>query len=109
MSNSIPKLKAVAYARASMLLNQDPELQFAQIRDFVNDNGFTLFKEYSDKGIIGTREKRPALDQLIADAKAGKFQVVIITSIDRIGRCTTHLLNLLAELGASFFLVEIAA
>lgn len=92
------KIKAVAYARVSTLLNQDPDTQLINIREFCKARGFELVNEYVDKGISGAREKRPALDQMVSDARKGKFQILICTGIDRLGRSTKHLLNLFDEL-----------
>lgn len=92
------KVKAVAYARVSTLLGQDPENQLVRIREFAHSRNFELVSEYIDKGISGSTEKRPSLDQLISDARRGKFKVLVVTGIDRIGRNTRHLLNLIHEL-----------
>lgn len=92
------KIKAVAYARVSTLLEQDPENQLVRIREFGLSRDFELISEYVDKGISGSQEKRPSLDQLISDARLGKFKVLVVTGIDRIGRNTRHLLNLIHEL-----------
>lgn len=91
-------MKAAVYARVSTLLGQDPELQLITVRQVAANRGYTVTAEYVDKGVSGAKEKRPALDQLISDARHGKFQVLIVTAIDRIGRNTRHLLNLLHEL-----------
>ncbi len=89
---------AVAYSRVSTLLGQDPENQLVHLRQFAKARGFELVSEYVDKGISGSREKRPALDQLVRDARMGKFKILIVSGIDRLARNTRHLLNLLHEL-----------
>jgi DNA invertase Pin-like site-specific DNA recombinase len=90
--------KAVAYARVSTLLGQDPENQLVGIRQFAEARGFQLMQEYTDHGVSGAKESRPALDAMTQDARRGKFKVLIVAAIDRIGRNTRHLLNLLHEL-----------
>ncbi|MEC7276478.1 MAG: recombinase family protein [Bdellovibrionota bacterium] len=92
------QLKAVAYARVSTLLGQDPEHQLVHIRKFSKARDFQLTNEYVDLGVSGSKEKRPSLDQLVIDARMGKFKVLIVSGIDRIGRNTRHLLNLIHEL-----------
>lgn len=92
------KIKAVAYARVSTLLGQDVENQLHGIRILSKQRQFELVREYCDTGVSGSKESRPSLDKLIRDAKRGLFNVVIIHSIDRLGRSTKHLLNLLDEL-----------
>lgn len=92
------KIKAVSYARVSTLLGQDVENQLHGIRALIKQRQFNLVKEYTDTGVSGTKESRPGLDDLIRDARRGLFDVVVIHSIDRLGRSTKHLLNLLDEL-----------
>ena len=92
------KVKCAAYCRVSTLLNQDPLNQELPIRKFVEARGFELVQVYTDRGVSGARERRPALDQLIVDARCGKFKVLIVAAIDRIGRSTKHLLVLIDEL-----------
>ena len=93
-----PKLKAIAYCRVSTLLNQDPALQLSSIEQFAEARGYALIKSYIDEGISGTRERRPALDAMVSDARQGKFKVLIVVGIDRLARDTRHLLNLINEL-----------
>ncbi len=96
-NSRVAKIPAVAYARVSTLLGQDPENQLVGIREFAIARNFDLKKEHIDF-ISGAKEKRPGLDQLIIDARNGKYKVIIIWGIDRLGRSTKHLLNLLEEL-----------
>jgi DNA invertase Pin-like site-specific DNA recombinase len=99
MSNQI-RIKAVAYARVSTLLNQDPENQLVPIRLLAHSRDFDLIQEYVDKGISGSTglDKRPSLDALVKSARAGKFKIIIVYSIDRLARDTRHLLNVIHEL-----------
>lgn len=91
------QVKAVAYARVSTLLKQEPEHQLVPIRGVATNREFQLVGEYVD-WISGTTDRRKALDQLVKDARMGKFRVVIIFALDRLARDTRFLLNLLAEL-----------
>ncbi len=90
------KARAVAYARCSKLLNQDPTLQTRAIAEFTKARGFELVGEYVDQ-VTGDRERRPGLDALNAAIKSGKVQVVIVTALDRVFRSTKHMLNLVDE------------
>jgi DNA invertase Pin-like site-specific DNA recombinase len=89
---------AVVYARCSTLLAQDPESQLVHLRQFVQARNFELVSEYVDMGISGSRERRPALDEMVKSARLGKFKVIVVAGIDRLARDTRHLLNLLEEL-----------
>jgi DNA invertase Pin-like site-specific DNA recombinase len=92
------KIKAVAYARVSTLLNQDPQNQLSHIRQFSEARGFSLEREFVDQGISGSKERRPSLDEMVREARRGKFKIIIISGIDRLARDTRHLLNLINEL-----------
>jgi DNA invertase Pin-like site-specific DNA recombinase len=48
-----------------------------------------------DVGISGTKEKRPALDMLMADAHKRKFDVVVVWKFDRFAGSVSHLLRAL--------------
>ncbi|MEQ1722282.1 MAG: recombinase family protein [Pseudobdellovibrio sp.] len=89
---------AAAYGRVSTLLGQDVENQLVGIRELCLNRKFTLIGEYVDEGISGKSERRPSLDRLIRDARLGRFKILVIYSIDRLGRSTKHLLNLIDEL-----------
>ena len=53
-----------------------------------------------DLGISGSKEKRPALDQLMADAKRRRFDAVLVARFDRFARSTRHLIQALEEFNA---------
>ena len=62
--------------------------QLNLIDEFADDNELVSVGEYVDEGVSATLEisKRKALAQLIADAKAGKFDIVVFKCIDRFFR-----------------------
>ena len=92
--------RVALYARVSTLIGQDPEMQLRELREYASRRGWLVGKEYIDKGVSGTRESRPALNDLMADAHRRKFDAVLVWKIDRFGRSLRHLVNSLAELGA---------
>ena len=90
-------MKRVAlYLRVSTL-DQHPETQLYDVRQLAQQRGFQIEQEYTDK-ISGTRARRPGLDQLLADARRGKFDVVMVWAFDRLARSVKHLLEVLDEL-----------
>lgn len=91
-------LPTAIYARVSTLLSQDPSNQLIPIKKFAGSRNLEIVQEYVDQGISGSKERRPGLDQLVKDARSGKFKVLIVYSIDRLARDTRHLLNLINEL-----------
>lgn len=92
-----PKQVAL-YARVSTLNGQDPEVQLNELREYALHRGWTIVQEFVDQGISGSKESRPALNRLMADARQRKFDLVAVWKIDRFGRSLKHLVNALAEL-----------
>jgi len=90
--------KAVLYLRVSTL-DQHPETQLHDLRQLAQQRNLEVVKEYVDHGVSGTRTRRPGLDELMADARRGRFEVVIVWACDRLARSTRHFLEVLDELG----------
>ena len=88
--------RAALYLRVSTL-DQHPETQLYDVRQLAQQRGFQIEHEYTDK-ISGTRARRPGLDQLLADARRGRFDVVMVWAFDRLARSVKHLLEVLDEL-----------
>jgi DNA invertase Pin-like site-specific DNA recombinase len=97
------KDKRVAIYLRSSTSRQDSGLavQREDLTEYISrKKGWTLTKEYQDKGISGATDMRPALDELMRDARRGRFDVVAVWRFDRFGRSTAHLLNSLNEFQA---------
>src|SRR5206468_3898734 len=62
-------------------------------RQVANRLGYAIVAEYVDEGISGAKATRPALDSLLQDARRGKFDIVMVWSIDRLGRSLQHLIQ----------------
>ena len=57
------------------------------LEEWCKANDYIIYKCYSDRGISGKNIKdRPALKELLSDAKAGKFDMVISWKINRVSR-----------------------
>ncbi len=54
--------------------------------------------EYVDEGVSGSKDSRPALNRLMADAHRRRFDIVACWKVDRFGRSLRHLVNALADL-----------
>jgi DNA invertase Pin-like site-specific DNA recombinase len=96
--------RAALYLRVSTL-DQNPETQGIELRQFAQQRGYTIVHEYLDHGVSGTKVRRPALDQLLKDAHRRKFDAVLVWSCDRLARSTKHFLQVLdelSELGVQF-------
>lgn len=87
---------AALYMRVSSV-DQHPETQLHDLRALAQQRGFRIVSEYTDK-ISGTKARRPGLDDLLRDARRGRFQVVVVWASDRIARSVRHFLEVLDEL-----------
>lgn len=93
-------MRAAIYARVSTNNGQTCENQLLELRRYIEARGWMTFNEYVDEGVSGAKDRRPALDQLIADARRRRFDVVVCWSLDRMGRSLKHLVVLLDDLQA---------
>jgi len=89
-------MRVAVYARVSTV-EQSAENQLAELRRYVCARNWQP-KEYCDTGFSGAKDSRPALDQLVKDAKRRKFDVLVVWKMDRLGRSLKHLITLLDEL-----------
>ena len=88
--------RAVLYMRVSTL-DQHPETQLYDLRQMAGQRGFEIVNEYTDR-ISGAKARRPGLDQMMTDARRGRFDVVLVWASDRIARSVKHFLEVLDEL-----------
>jgi DNA invertase Pin-like site-specific DNA recombinase len=91
-------MRAAVYARVSTV-DQEPENQLQELRRYVEARGWAAV-EYVDRGVSGAKDRRPALDQLLADAKRRRFDALVCWRLDRLGRNLRHLITLLDDLEA---------
>jgi DNA invertase Pin-like site-specific DNA recombinase len=91
-------MKAAIYARVSTF-DQEPENQLAELRRYAEARGWTV-TEFVDRGVSGAKDRRPALDSLLQDARRRRCDVVVCWRLDRLGRSLKHLITLLEELQA---------
>jgi len=91
--------RAAIYARVSTP-DQHLENQILDLRKLAAQRGFEIVREYSDRGISGSKAKRPGLDALMADARRGEFAVLLVAAFDRIARSTKNFLEIVDELNS---------
>jgi DNA invertase Pin-like site-specific DNA recombinase len=89
--------RAALYLRVSTL-DQNPEAQALDLRQLAQQRNLEIVHEYTDHGFSGARTRRPALDELMGDARRGRFDVVLVWACDRLARSTRHFLEVLDEL-----------
>jgi DNA invertase Pin-like site-specific DNA recombinase len=86
------------YARVSTT-DQEPENQVDPLRAFAEARAWVV-TEYVDHGVSGMKDRRPALDAMLAAARARKLDAVVCTKLDRLARSTHHLVVIAKELQA---------
>ena len=92
------KTRVALYARVSTLNGQDVGLQLEELRLVAGLRGWHIVEEYVDEGVSGATASRPGLDRLLADGQRGRFDVLLVWKLDRLGRSLQHLLGVLDEL-----------
>ena len=88
--------RAALYMRVSTL-DQHPETQLHDLRQMAAQRGYEIIHEYTDR-ISGAKARRPGLHQMMADARRGKFDAVLVWASDRLARSVKHFLDVLDEL-----------
>jgi DNA invertase Pin-like site-specific DNA recombinase len=91
-------MRCALYARVSTV-DQQIDNQLLELRRYVEARGWSP-TDYVDVGVSGAKDRRPALDRLVADAKRRKFDVLVVWRLDRLGRSLKHLITLLDEFAA---------
>ena len=75
-------------------------LELAELRRYVEARGWSAV-EYVDKGVSGAKDRRPALDRMMVDAKRRTIDAVVVWRLDRFGRNLRHLVTAIEELNAT--------
>jgi DNA invertase Pin-like site-specific DNA recombinase len=88
-------MNAAIYVRVSTI-DQKPELQIAACKKYCEANSLITWKVYIDT-TSGKDANRTALNELMFDMRAHRFQVVVVWKLDRLGRSLRHLLRIVEE------------
>lgn len=94
-------VRAGLYLRCSTV-EQHPENQLPDLDRRADFERWEVFDHYVDAGVSGARARRPELDRLMLDARAHRFDVVLVWSVSRFGRnmvASVLCMNELLELG----------
>jgi DNA invertase Pin-like site-specific DNA recombinase len=95
-------IRAAIYLRVSRD-DQTTENQRLVLEKVARHRGWVIVQTYEDQGISGAkgRDQRPAFDEMLKDTVRRQFDVLMVWSIDRLGRSVLHVANALAELDAA--------
>lgn len=80
--------KAVIYARYSSDNQRDASIdqQVKACERYAAEKGLEVLKVYDDRALTGKTDRRPSFLQMIKDSAKGRFQFVIVYSLDRFSR-----------------------
>jgi site-specific DNA recombinase len=96
------QIKATGYVRVSQERAAQNgfglDAQESDIKRLAEYRGYQLLTVYRENGVSGYKRERPALDRLLADAQARKFDLVIFPSIDRVARSVRDVIDIEAAL-----------
>ena len=88
-------MKCAIYSRVSTT-DQTVRMQFEELHAYCERRGFEIVGEFSDSGISGSKESRPGLNRMMAEARRRKFDAVVAYRYDRFARSLRQLVNALA-------------
>jgi site-specific DNA recombinase len=83
-------LKAAIYIRVSTpgqaVNGESLDMQKERLIEYVKNQKWELYKVYEDGGFSGGTTNRPAFQEMMRDAEAKKFDVLVVYKIDRLSR-----------------------
>ena len=88
-------MKAAIYCRVSTE-EQNADTQEQICLEYCKRQNLEVFKVYKDI-ISGKTTSRPSFNQMLEDMRSFKFDCIMVTKLDRIGRSLQHLLSLFEE------------
>jgi DNA invertase Pin-like site-specific DNA recombinase len=91
-------MRLALYARVSTQ-DQQCTQQLTSLREYAAARGWQVTGEYVDT-ISGTKDKRPAMDRLMADARQRKVDAIAVWKLDRWGRSMPHFVTSVQELAS---------
>lgn len=92
-------MRCAIYGRVSTA-EQSTIMQLEELRTYCQRRGWEIVEEFTDTGISGSKESRPALNRLLASAWRRQFEAVLVYRYDRFARSLRQLVNALSEFDA---------
>lgn len=92
-------MRVAIYGRVSTA-EQSTQMQLDELRAYCQRRQWEIAEEFTDTGISGSKESRPALNRLLAGARRRNFDAVLVYRYDRFARSLRQLVNALSEFDA---------
>lgn len=90
----MPKHQVAIYARVSTD-EQSTDAQLRDLREFVANRNWRDATEFIDEGISGSKDSRPAWNELWDAMQKGRAKVLVVHALDRLGRSLPHLVKII--------------
>lgn len=90
----MPPQPVAIYARVSTD-DQSADAQLRDLREYVENRGWTEVQEFVDEGISGSKDSRPAWNKLWDGMQKGRIKVLVVHALDRLGRSLPHLVKII--------------
>lgn len=104
IADGLKRERVALYCRVSTR-EQTIENQILPLREYAKSRGWTVVEIFSDAGVSGAKDHRPALNRMMEAARKRRIDRVMVARLDRLGRSVRHLLHTLEEfrvLGVQF-------
>jgi DNA invertase Pin-like site-specific DNA recombinase len=88
-------MKAAIYARVSTQ-EQTVEQQVKACIKYCEQQSW-IYDVFADEGVSGAKTSRPEFNKMLEGIRSGEYHAIVIWKLDRLGRSTIHLLQLLEE------------
>lgn len=75
---------------------QSSDAQLRALREYVGNREWTNVKEYVDEGVSGSKDPRPAWNELWDAVHKGRVKVLLVHALDRLGRALPHLVKIIS-------------
>jgi DNA invertase Pin-like site-specific DNA recombinase len=83
------------YARVSTD-EQSTDTQLRDLREYVANRRWNGVREFIDEGFSGSKDSRPAWNELWDAMQKGRVQTVVVHALDRLGRSLPHLVKIIS-------------
>lgn len=95
----MPRQPSVAiYARVSTSDKQTPDAQLRDLRQYARSRNWHGVEEFVDIGESGSKDSRPAWNELWDRIRKRRVNILLVHALDRIGRSLPHLVKVMSTL-----------
>jgi DNA invertase Pin-like site-specific DNA recombinase len=87
--------RVAVYARVSTD-EQSADAQLRDLREYVSNRGWSEVSEYVDEGVSGSKDSRPAWNEIWDAIQKGRTKTLVVHALDRLGRSLPHLVRIIS-------------